>query len=107
MKWKVPASKSKEFKFSVDTNQSKAPWETQTGGSVFKFGGTKAKETPEELKPYSSGHSFVLGKAQVESKKSQGPSRMGHTTRKRRKLFKTKGDKFICLVQPRTEDRRE
>ena len=35
MKWKVPASKPKEFKFSVDTHQSKPPWETQTGGSVL------------------------------------------------------------------------
>jgi len=87
MKWKVPASKPEEFKFSADTNQSKHPWETQTGGSVFKFGNTKARETPEEPKPYSAGHNFVFGKAQVETKKSQGPDCMSHTTMKRKKNF--------------------
>ena len=71
----------------MDTNQSKPPWETQTGGSVFKFGNAKARETPEEPKSYSAGHNFVCGKAQVETKKSQGPGRMSHTTMKRRKTF--------------------
>ena len=51
MKWKVPASKPKEFKFSVDANQSKSPWKTQTGGSVFEFWNTTAKGTPEKPKP--------------------------------------------------------
>ena len=63
MKWKVPVHKSKEFKFSADTNQRKSPWETQTGGLVFKFGNNKAEGTPEEPKPYLSGHTFVSGKA--------------------------------------------
>ena len=71
----------------MDTNQSKPPWETQTGGSVFKFGNIKARGTPEKPKPYSAGHNFVYGKAQVETKKSQGPDRMSHTTMKRRKTF--------------------
>ena len=87
MKWKAPADKPKEFKFSAYTNQSKPSWETQTGGSIFEFGNTKAKGTPEEPKPHSSGHKFIFGKAQVETKKTQGPGRMGHTTRKRRKTF--------------------
>ena len=77
-KWRVPASELKEFKFSVDTNQSKPPWKIQTGGAVFKFGNTKAKETLEEPKSYSLGHNFVFGKAQVESKKAQGPGRIRH-----------------------------
>ena len=100
MKWKVPASSTtdedepqgsttggpKEFKFSVNPYQSQHPGNKQTGGSVFVFGNAKAEVTPEEPKPYSSGHNFVSGRnAQAQSKKSQGPRRMGHTIRKRRK----------------------
>ena len=36
---------------------------------------------------YSTGHNVVFGKAQVKTKKTQGPGRMGHTTRKHMKTF--------------------
>ena len=81
MKWKVPADKPKEFKFSAYTNQSKPSWETQTGGSIFEFGNTEAKGTSEDFKTHSSGHKCIFGKVQVKTKKTQGP------TRKRRKTF--------------------
>ena len=96
MKWKVPASKSEEFKFPVDTNQSKPPWGIQTGSFVFKFGNSKTKKTPEEPKYIPRVAILFLGKVQVESKKLQGPGRMGHTTRKHRKPFsKPRKDKYI------------
>ena len=60
MKWKVPTSKSKEFKLPVDTNHIKPLWVTQTGSSVFEFGNTKAKETLKEPKPYFSGHKIFF-----------------------------------------------
>ena len=87
MEYKVSSDKPKEFKVSTYTNQSKPPWETQTGGSIFEFGNTKANITLKEPKPHSSGHNFALGKAQVETKKTQGPGRIGHTTKNRRNTF--------------------
>ena len=63
MECKVSADKSKEFKVSAYTNQSKLSWEPQKGGLIFEFGNTKVKDTPEEPKPHSSGHKFVFGKA--------------------------------------------
>ena len=66
IKWKVPANKPKGFKFSADTNHSKPPWKTNTGGLIFKSGNTKAEETPEEPKPYSSSHNFVFRKANLQ-----------------------------------------
>ena len=95
MKCKVLAKKPKEFKVPAYTNQSKPPWETQTGGLIFEFGNTKMKGTPEEPKPHSSGRKFDFGEAQVETKKTQYPGRMGHMVLPRRAgtLFTTKEDK--------------
>ena len=93
VKDKVETKKTqgKEFKVSAYANQSKPPLKTQTGGLTFEFGNTKAKGAPEEPKPHSSGQNFVFWKAQVETKKTQGPGHMGHTIKKRRKTFQNQG----------------
>ncbi len=113
MKWRVPdqtTSKSNTLSFNVKTT---TPISTQGTNNLFVFGADaqkvkvseasrssknsdetepsskpgKRKETPEKPKPYSLGHILVFGKAQVGSKNSQEPGRMGHTIRKRRKTL--------------------
>ena len=36
MKWKVPANKPKEFKYSADINQSKSPWEMRFSIQIWE-----------------------------------------------------------------------
>ena len=113
MKWKTRTNKPKEFKISADTNQSKPPRETHTGGTiegVFIFGSAarKVTETKSSLPALqelprshqepvgnqvkttkSSGRWSRFGKSRVETKMTQGSGHMGHTTKKRRKTAST------------------
>ena len=63
-KWKAPTNKPKEFKFSVNLDQSKPP------EGVFMFG-SAARKVPSQ-------------KFKVETKKAQGTDHMSNTTKKRR-----------------------
>ena len=90
MKWKVPASEPKEFKFSVDTNQSKPPWDTNRTLSVQIWKRCDERNS-RGTQIISSDHNLVFGKTQVETKQSQEPGRMGRTIRKRRKLSQSQG----------------
>ena len=52
---KVASSdKSKVFKFAMEPNQSKPPWKTQKGVSLFIFGNVKAKETQKYSEKFSN-----------------------------------------------------
>ena len=85
-KWKAPANKPKEFKFSANTNQSKPP------EGVFMFG-SAAQDVPshQELagnqvntaKKPSRWSRF--GKFKVETKKTQGTDNMDNATKRRRR----------------------
>ena len=66
------SSQTQEFKFSANTNRTNLLGRhkhKQEAWYIFKFGSNKAKGTPEEPKLYSSAHTFVSRKAQVENKR--------------------------------------
>ena len=68
---------------------------------------SKVKGTPEEPKPHSSGRNFVLGKPQVETRKTQDLVAWDILPGSAGKRFNPKEDKSMCVARPRTEDRRE
>ena len=102
------ADKSKVIKFTRKQNQSKPPWETQQGASIFVFGNVKAKKTLVDSNKVSNvtnntqkgGSLFVFGN--VKTKKTLGDSDKVSNVpskRRRRRRRRRKVDQFALRYQ--------
>lgn len=102
------ADKSKVIKFTRKPNQSKPPWETQKGASVFVFGNVKAKKTLVDFNKVSNvpnitqkgGSFFAFGN--VKTKKTLGDSDKVSNVpskRRRRRRRRRKVDQFALRYQ--------